>query len=130
MILKKDLKIQLDEMTAKHAQSLIDAADREKKLEENTAFVCAPENLFWHGHSEAYVAMYTETDTLMKGNDAPERRLICRVPCPEGWPYKANKQKFEEKVEDLYQAMIGVAENWSENNRVVVEKVFRTAARD
>ena len=43
---------------------------------------------------------------------------------------KANKQKFEEKVEDLYQAMIGVAENWSENNRVVVEKVFRTAARD
>ena len=30
MILKKDLKIQLDEMTAKHTQSLIDSAEREK----------------------------------------------------------------------------------------------------
>ena len=121
-VLKHDSKLLND----KYKKALEAHSKREKQLTMNLEYVCDESNLFWYALSDAYVAAYMEPDSLMNSNDAPEKKLIFKIPCLQGWTDDKNPDEptFEEKLNKLYDAVKDLSSGWIDQ-RVVVEKCIR-----
>ena len=118
-VLKHDSKLLND----KYKKALEAHSKREKQLTMNLEYVCDESNLFWYALSDAYVAAYMEPDSLMNSDDAPEKKLIFKIPCLQGWTDDKNPDEptFEEKLNKLYDAVKDLSSGWIDQ-RVVVEK--------
>ena len=121
-VLKHDSKLLND----KYKKALEAHSKREKQLTMNLEHVCDESNLFWYALSDAYVAAYMEPDSLMNSDDAPEKKLIFKIPCLQGWTDDKNPDEptFEEKLNKLYDAVKDLSSGWIDQ-RVVVEKCIR-----
>ena len=121
-VLKHDSKLLND----KYKKALEAHSKREKQLTMNLEYVCDESNLFWYALSDAYVAAYMEPDSLMNSDDAPEKKLIFKIPCLQGWMDDKNPDEptFEEKLNKLYDAVKEMSSGWVDQ-RVVVEKCIR-----
>ena len=121
-VLKHDSKLLND----KYKKALEAHSKREKLLTMNLEYVCDESNLFWYALSDAYVAAYMEPDSLMNSDDAPEKKLIFKIPCLQGWTDDKNPDEptFEEKLNKLYDAVKDLSSGWIDQ-RVVVEKCIR-----
>ena len=121
-VLKHDSKLLND----KYKKALEAHSKREKQLTMNLEYVCDESNLFWYALSDAYVAAYMEPDSLMNSDDAPEKKLIFKIPCLQGWTDDKNPDEptFEEKLNKLYAAVKDLSSGWIDQ-RVVVEKCIR-----
>ena len=121
-VLKHDSKLLND----KYEKALEAHSKREKQLTMNLEYVCDESNLFWYALSDAYVAAYMEPDSLMNSDDAPEKKLIFKIPCLQGWTDDKNPDEptFEEKLNKLYDAVKDLSSGWVDQ-RVVVEKCIR-----
>ena len=121
-VLKHDSKLLND----KYKKALEAHSKREKQLTMNLEYVCDESNLFWYALSDAYVAAYMEPDSLMNSDDAPEKKLIFKIPCLQGWTDDKNPDEptFEEKLNKLYDAVKDLSSGWIDQ-RVVVEKCIR-----
>ena len=121
-VLKHDSKLLND----KYKKALEAHSKREKQLTMNLVYVCDESNLFWYALSDAYVAAYMEPDSLMNSDDAPEKKLIFKIPCLQGWTDDKNPDEptFEEKLNKLYDAVKDLSSGWIDQ-RVVVEKCIR-----
>ena len=121
-VLKHDSKLLND----KYKKALEAHSKREKQLTMNLEYVCVESNLFWYALSDAYVAAYMEPDSLMNSDDAPEKKLIFKIPCLQGWTDDKNPDEptFEEKLNKLYDAVKDLSSGWIDQ-RVVVEKCIR-----
>ena len=121
-VLKHDSKLLND----KYKKALEAHSKREKQLTMNIEYVCDESNLFWYALSDAYVAAYMEPDSLMNSDDAPEKKLIFKIPCLQGWTDDKNPDEptFEEKLNKLYDAVKDLSSGWIDQ-RVVVEKCIR-----
>ena len=110
----------------KYKKALEAHSKREKQLTMNLEYVCDESNLFWYALSDAYVAAYMEPDSLMNSDDAPEKKLIFKIPCLQGWTDDKNPDEptFEEKLNKLYDAVKDLSSGWIDQ-RVVVEKCIR-----
>ena len=115
-------------LAAKYDKAMHDHSQREEQLVRNLEYVCDESNLFWHAISEGYVAGYIEPDTLMGSDDAPEKRLLFKIPCPQGWmdDKDPDSPTYEEKLETLFNAVKAMSSGWVDQ-RVVVEKCIREA---
>jgi hypothetical protein len=113
-------------LNAKYEKALHDHSVREKQLTMNLEYICDESNLFWYAISDAYVAAYIEPDSLMNSDDAPEKKLIFKIPCLQGWMDDKNPDEptFEEKLNKLYDAVKEMSSGWVDQ-RVVVEKCIR-----
>ena len=120
------VKNQLSIANAKYDKALHDHSEREKQLTRNLEYVCEESNLFWYAISDAYVAAYLEPDSLMNSDDAPEKKLIFKITCLQGWMDDKNPDEptFEEKLNKLYDAVKEMSSGWVDQ-RVVVEKCIR-----
>ena len=120
------VKNQLSIANTKYDKALQDHSKREKQLTMNLEYVCDESNLFWYALSDAYVAAYMEPDSLMSTDDAPEKKLIFKIPCLQGWMDDKNPDEptFEEKLHKLYEAVKEMSSGWVDQ-RVVVEKCIR-----
>ena len=120
------VKNQLSIANTKYDKALQDHSKREKQLTMNLEYICDESNLFWYAISDAYVAAYIEPDSLMSSDDAPEKKLIFKVPCLQGWMDDKNPDEptFEEKLNKLYDAVKEMSSGWVDQ-RVVVEKCIR-----
>jgi len=120
------VKNQLSIANTKYDKALQDHSKREKQLTMNLEYVCDESNLFWYALSDAYVAAYMEPDSLMSTDDAPEKKLIFKIPCLQGWMDDKNPDEptFEEKLNKLYDAVKDLSSGWVDQ-RVVVEKCIR-----
>ena len=120
------VKNQLSIANTKYSKALHDHSEREKQLTMNLEYVCDESNLFWYALSDAYVAAYMEPDSLMNSDDAPEKKLIFKIPCMQGWMDDKNPDAatFEEKLNKLYDAVKEMSSGWVDQ-RVVVEKCIR-----
>ena len=121
-VLKHDSQLLND----KYKKALEAHSKREKQLTMNLEYVCDESNLFWYALSDAYVAAYMEPDSLMNSDDAPEKKLIFKIPCLQGWTDDKNPDEptFEEKLNKLYDAVKDLSSGWIDQ-RVVVEKCIR-----
>ena len=113
-------------LNAKYEKALDDHSKRERQLTMNLAYISDESNLFWYAISDAYVAAYIEPDSLMSTDDAPEKKLIFKIPCLQGWTDNKNPDEptFEEKLDKLYEAVKEMSSGWVDQ-RVVVEKCIR-----
>ena len=113
-------------LNAKYEKALDDHSKRERQLTMNLAYISDESNLFWYAISDAYVAAYIEPDSLMSSDDAPEKKLIFKIPCLQGWTDNKNPDEptFEEKLDKLYEAVKEMSSGWVDQ-RVVVEKCIR-----
>ena len=120
------VKNQLSIANTKYDKALQDHSKREKQLTMNLEYICDESNLFWYAISDAYVAAYIEPDSLMSSDDAPEKKLIFKIPCLQGWMDDKNPDEptFEEKLNKLYDAVKEMSSGWVDQ-RVVVEKCIR-----
>lgn len=120
------VKNQLSIANTKYDKALQDHSKREKQLTMNLEYICDESNLFWYAISDAYVAAYIEPDSLMSSDDAPEKKLIFKIPCLQGWMDDKNPDEptFEEKLNKLYEAVKEMSSGWVDQ-RVVVEKCIR-----
>ena len=120
------VKNQLSIANTKYDKALQDHSKREKQLTMNLEYICDESNLFWYAISDAYVAAYIEPDSLMSSDDAPEKKLIFKIPCLQGWMDSKNPDgpTFEEKLDKLYDAVKEMSSGWVDQ-RVVVEKCIR-----
>tara|TARA_R100001594_G_scaffold14389_6_gene30572 strand:+ start:13498 stop:13911 length:414 start_codon:yes stop_codon:yes gene_type:complete len=120
------VKNQLSIANTKYDKALQDHSKREKQLTMNLEYICDESNLFWYAISDAYVAAYIEPDSLMSSDDAPEKKLIFKIPCLQGWRDDKNPDEptFEEKLNKLYDAVKEMSSGWVDQ-RVVVEKCIR-----
>ena len=120
------VKNQLSIANTKYDKALQDHSKREKQLTMNLEYICDESNLFWYAISDAYVAAYIEPDSLMSSDDAPEKKLIFKIPCLQGWMDNKNPDEptFEEKLNKLYDAVKEMSSGWVDQ-RVVVEKCIR-----
>ena len=121
-VVKHDSKLLND----KYEKALEVHSKREKQLTMNLEYVCDESNLFWYAISDAYVAAYIEPDSLMSSDDAPEKTLLFKIPCLQGWMDSKNPDgpTFEEKLDKLYDAVKEMSSGWVDQ-RVVVEKCVR-----
>ena len=113
-------------LNAKYEKALDDHSKRERQLTMNLAYISDESNLFLYAISDAYVAAYIEPDSLMSTDDAPEKKLIFKIPCLQGWTDNKNPDEptFEEKLDKLYEAVKEMSSGWVDQ-RVVVEKCIR-----
>tara|TARA_R110002020_G_scaffold76886_1_gene194500 strand:+ start:1231 stop:1644 length:414 start_codon:yes stop_codon:yes gene_type:complete len=120
------VKNQLSIANTKYSKALQEHSEREAQQTRNLEYVCAESNLFWYALSDAYVAAYMEPDSLMNSDDAPEKKLIFKIPCLQGWMDDKNPDEptFEEKLNKLYDAVKDLSSGWVDQ-RVVVEKCIR-----
>lgn len=112
----------------KYEKAVYAHSEREAQQTRNLKYVCDESNLFWHAISEGYVAGYIEPDTLMDTDDAPEKSLLFKIPCPQGWMDSKDPDgpTYEEKLETLFNAVKAMSSGWVDQ-RVVVEKCIREA---
>ena len=121
-VLKHDSKLLND----KYKKALEAHSKREKQLTMNLEYVCDESNLFWYSISDAYVAAYIEQEFPFSSDDAPEKSLLFKIPCLQGWTDSKNPDEttFEEKLDKLYDAAKEMSSGWVDQ-RVVVEKCIR-----
>ena len=122
------VKNQLSIANTKYDKALQDHSEREAQQTRNLEYVCTKSNLFWYAISEGYVAAYLEPDTLMDSDDAPSKRLLFKIPCPQGWADDKDPDgpTYEEKLDALFNSVKAMSSGWVDQ-RVVVEKCIREA---
>ncbi len=110
----------------KYKKALHDHSVREKQLTRNLEYVCDESNLFWHAISEGYVAAYIEEEFPYSSDDAQEKSLLFKIPCPQGWMDSKDPDAptYEQKLETLFNAVKDMSSGWVDQ-RVVVEKCIR-----
>ena len=122
------VKNQLSIANTKYDKALQDHSEREAQQTRNLEYVCTESNLFWYAISEGYVAAYLEPDTLMDSDDAPSKRLLFKIHCPQGWADDKDPDgpTYEEKLDALFNSVKAMSSGWVDQ-RVVVEKCIREA---